>query len=102
MEEPGRDALGPASSSGTGGQRPGVAGTDGRVQDEGTQLRAVMRDFGPAWEIERVPPGAAWVAVTRRGSWVHVIAAHDLDTLRAKIESAQREDTAPEPGSPGT
>src|ERR1700733_4314968 len=29
-------------------------------EDERTQLRAVMRDFGPAWEIERVPPGAAW------------------------------------------
>jgi len=31
------------------------------------------------------------VAVTRRGSWVHVIAAHDRDTLRTKIEAAQRE-----------
>ncbi|MCW2909038.1 MAG: hypothetical protein JWL68_3827, partial [Actinomycetia bacterium] len=53
-----------------------------------------------AWEIERVPPGAAWVAVTRRGSWVHVIAAHDLDTLRDKIEAARREETAPDPGAP--
>jgi hypothetical protein len=61
-----------------------------------------MRDFGPAWEIERVPPGAAWVAVTRRGSWVHVIAAHDLDTLRTKIESAQREDATPGGPSPRT
>jgi hypothetical protein len=63
-----------------------------------------MRDFGPAWEIERVPPGAAWVAVTRRGSWVHVIAAHDLDSLRTKIEAAELEETppasAPSPASP--
>ena len=80
----------------------GVGGTLGDGgQDERTQLRAVMRDFGPAWEIERVPPGAAWVAVTRRGSWVHVIAAHDLDTLRTKIEAAQREETMPAPASPG-
>jgi hypothetical protein len=40
------------------------------------------------------------VAVTRRGSWVHVIAAHDLDTLRTKIEAAQREETPPAPASP--
>jgi hypothetical protein len=119
-KQPGRDALGPAqSSSGTGVDR-GTASADrgtagvgagpdagagaevgvgvgGTVGDngEGGKLRAVMRDFGPAWEIEQVPPGAAWVAVTRRGSWVHVIAAHDLDTLRAKIEAAQREETAP-------
>jgi hypothetical protein len=90
---------------GTGGVGVGAGGTLGDGgQDERTQLRAVMRDFGPAWEIERVPPGAAWVAVTRRGSWVHVIAAHDLDTLRTKIEAAQREETppasAPSPASP--
>ncbi len=80
--------AGPSASAG----HSGMGG-----EDERTQLRAVMRDFGPAWEIERVPPGAAWVAVTRRGSWVHVIAAHDLDTLRTKIEAAELEDTAPAP-----
>jgi hypothetical protein len=71
-EQPGRERLGPADGS---------------------------RDSGSAWEIERVPPGAAWVAVTRRGSWVHVIAAHDLDTLRGKIEAAQRAETSPDPGT---
>jgi hypothetical protein len=30
---------------------------------------------------------------------VHVIAAHDLDTLRGKIEAAQRAETSPDPGS---
>jgi hypothetical protein len=93
-----------ASATGGVGDRDGVGDGDGGTlgdggEDERTQLRAVMRDFGPAWEIERVPPGAAWVAVTRRGSWVHVIAAHDLDTLRTKIEAAQREDTMPAPAS---
>jgi hypothetical protein len=116
-EEPGRGGLGPAHSSetvsdrGTAGGGVGdrrtvdAGGTLGdRGEDERTQLRAVMREFGPAWEIERVPPGAAWVAVTRRGSWVHVIAAHDLDTLRTKIETAELEETgrasAPSPTSP--
>ena len=106
-EEPGRGGLGPVHSNGTDGVggTAGVGGTLGDSgEDERAQLRAVMRDFGPGWEIERVPPGAAWVAVTRRGSWVHVIAAHDLDTLRTKIEAAQREDTtpasAPSPASP--
>ena len=129
-EQPGRDVLEPAHSSGTVGDPGGtvgvgatgdcgavgtsvggdvgvsdrgtvdVGGTLGdRGEDERTQLRAVMRDFGPAWEIERVPPGAVWVAVTRRGSWVHVIAAHDLGTLRTKIEAAQREETMPSPAS---
>jgi hypothetical protein len=110
-EEPGRVGLGPAQdSSGTvgdsgwglhGGE---MAPSDLHQQrsDESGKLRAVMRDFGPAWEIERVPPGAAWVAVTRRGSWVHVIAAHDLDTLRTKIEAAEREETPPGAASPGT
>jgi hypothetical protein len=104
-KQPGRDALGPEDSSnrtvgkrGTVGVGVGATvGGGGTLGDngEGGKLRAVMRDFGPAWEIERVPPGAAWVAVTRHGSWVHVIAAHDLDTLRAKIEAAQREETTP-------
>jgi hypothetical protein len=126
-EQPGREDLAPAHSSETVGDRGtvgvgvsgavgdrgtvstgvgvGVGGTLGdRGEGERTQLRAVMQDFGPAWEIERVPPGAAWVAVTRRGSWVHVIAAHDLDTLRTKIEAAELEETgralAPSPTSP--
>jgi hypothetical protein len=93
---------GSVEGGGDGTVAVGVGGTPGvSGEDERTQLRAVMRDFGPAWEIERVPPGAAWVAVTRRGSWVHVIAAHDLDTLRTKIEAAQREETMPAPASPG-
>jgi hypothetical protein len=102
-KEPGRGDLAPAHSSETAGDRGtvDVGGTLGdRGEDERTQLRAVMRDFGPAWEIERVPPGAAWVAVTRRGSWVHVIAAHDLGTLRTKIEAAQSEETPPVSASP--
>ena len=42
----------------------------------------LLLDFGHHWEIEQ---GAAWVACTRNGSFTHVIAAHTLDDLRAKI-----------------
>jgi hypothetical protein len=93
-EDAGRVSLRPAEST---------RRIDGRApegSDDRDRLRAVLRDFGPAWEIERVPPGAAWVAVTRRGSWVHVIAAHDLDTLRDKIEAARREEAGADPGAP--
>jgi hypothetical protein len=31
---------------------------------------------------------------------VHVIAAHDLDTLRDKIEAARREEAGADPGAP--
>jgi len=51
----------------------------------------VMRPFA-AWEIDRFctrPP--TWVAVTRRGTFMHVVAAHDLDDLRAKLEKAVAE-----------
>jgi hypothetical protein len=37
-------------------------------------------------------PGSAWVAVTRIGSFVRVIAAHDLDELRAELKKADAED----------
>jgi hypothetical protein len=42
---------------------------------------------------DRAPgPGSAWVAVTRNGSFVQVIAAHDLDELRAELKKADAED----------
>jgi hypothetical protein len=52
----------------------------------------LFREYGRRWEIEHVDPGSAWVAVTRDGSFVHVIAAHDLDELRAELKKAEAED----------
>jgi len=54
----------------------------------GGKLAALARAFA-AREIERFctrPP--TWVAVLRRGTFTRVLAAHDLDDLRAKLEKA--------------
>jgi hypothetical protein len=67
----GRGGLAPAESS-----------------DDSRKLRVLLRDYGDQWEIE---PGAAWVACTRNGSFIHVVAAHTLDDLRTKIEAAAKD-----------
>lgn len=74
-----------------GGLTPGEAG------DEQGKLRGLLLDFGHHWEIEQ---GAAWVACTRNGSFTHVIAAHTLDDLRAKMEAAAHEHTGPDNAAP--
>jgi hypothetical protein len=56
------------------------------------KLAGLFREYGHRWEIERLDPGSAWVAVTRNGSLVQVIAAHDLDELRAELKKAEAED----------
>ena len=43
----------------------------------------------PDWRIEVHELGGAWIAVRQQGRSTRVIAAHDLDTLRAKLEKAQ-------------
>ena len=55
------------------------------------ELVGLFRDYGHRWEIERLDPGSAWVAVTRNGAFVQVIAAHDLDELRAELQKAEAE-----------
>jgi hypothetical protein len=51
------------------------------------RLAALARDF-PAWQIDRISLTPTWVAVLRRGTMTHVVAAHDLDVLRSKLEKA--------------
>ncbi|GEM_PF-1423573 len=68
--------------------RPVPRGTQPDHPLPGGKLAALAGDFA-AWEIDRFwtrPP--TWVAVTRRGTFTHVLAAHDLDGLRAKLEQA--------------
>lgn len=55
------------------------------------KLAALVREFA-AWEIESFDIGSAWIAVTRRGTLTHVLAAHDLDNLRAKLDKATAQD----------
>jgi hypothetical protein len=56
------------------------------------KLAGLFREYGHRWEIEELDPGSAWVAVTRNGSFVQVIAAHDLDELGAELKKASAED----------
>ncbi len=51
------------------------------------KLPALLRDYAD-WQIERFGISPAWVAVVRRGTFLHVLAAYDLDELRAKLEKA--------------
>jgi hypothetical protein len=81
------DMVGPAAP---GGLAPAEVG------DEQGKLRGLLLDYGDRWEIEQ---GAAWVACTRNGSFTHVIAAHSLDDLRAKLAAAEQPDAvATDPG----
>lgn len=50
-------------------------------------LPALVRDFA-GWKIERAETGQAWTAVRRSGTFTHVLAAHELRELRAKLEKA--------------
>lgn len=47
----------------------------------------------PGWTIGVHERGTAFVAERRTGTAVRVLVAHDLDTLRAKIERVTEQDT---------
>jgi hypothetical protein len=49
------------------------------------RLSTLARDY-PDWDIQRVSLHPTWVAEFRRGTLIRVIAAHDLDDLRSKLE----------------
>jgi len=63
------------------------------------KLAGLFREYGHRWEIEHVDPGSAWVAVMRNGSFLQVIAAHDLDELRAELKKAEAEEPMTRPGA---
>jgi len=62
-------------------------------------LAALFRDHGQRWEIERLEPGSQWVACTRDGQAVQIIAARDIAGLRYHIEAAERAETQPPPAA---
>lgn len=51
------------------------------------RLAALARDF-PSWQVQRINLRPTYVAVLQRGTFTHVIAAHDLDDLRTKMGKA--------------
>jgi hypothetical protein len=61
------------------------------------KLAGVMRGFGGEWAIERLDPGSAWIAASRNGSHLRMIATADLDSLRSRLsrDSAGVPDEAP-------
>jgi hypothetical protein len=52
-----------------------------------TQLAALMRDFGARWDIERVDPGTAWIAISRDHP-AQLITAASLGSLQASLSAA--------------
>ena len=55
------------------------------------KFAAIMADFGSQWELERLDPGSAWVAVSRDGHRTQIITAEDLDSLRSTLVMASTE-----------
>ena len=45
------------------------------------RLSSLAGDY-PDWQIQRVDVHPRWVAALRRDTFIHVIAAHDLNQLR--------------------
>jgi hypothetical protein len=62
-------------------------------------LAALFREFGGRWEIEQIQRGCEWVACTRDGQDLQIVAARDIAGLRYTIEAAERHDP-PTPGGP--
>lgn len=51
-------------------------------------LGEIQRAFGSLWQVERIDPGSAWLAVSRGGTAVRAVVADDLDGLRDKLDRA--------------
>lgn len=54
------------------------------------ELATISHTFGGEWQVERIHPGSAWLAVSRTGAPIQVIVADDLAGLRAKLDGAGR------------
>ncbi len=59
-------------------------------------LARLFRDYGDAWEIEKIPRSSEWVAGRRDpGDYTCILAAHDLTSLRHRIKEASKARTVP-------
>ncbi len=54
----------------------------------------LYRDYGQRWDIEQIPPGTKWIAVLHEsgGDYVIMVAAHDVHSLRSRMDHAEREE----------
>ena len=50
------------------------------------ELAAVTHDFGGEWQVQHLPPGSTWIALSRGDDGlIQVIAANDLGALRGSL-----------------
>jgi hypothetical protein len=58
------------------------------------ELATISHAFGGEWQVERIHPGSAWLAVSRTvsrtGAPIQVVVADDLEGLRAKLDPERR------------
>jgi hypothetical protein len=59
-------------------------------------LAKLYRDFGQRWQIAQIPPGAKWIALLREpgGDYAVLVAAHEVGTLRFRMNAAERAEPA--------
>ena len=56
----------------------------------GSQLQDVLRNFGECWQIQQDGESNVWTAIRRPSpTALHIVVAHDLPGLAAKLEAAQ-------------
>jgi hypothetical protein len=59
------------------------------IEREPSRLERILGEHGQRWQIER--DGSVWTATEHQSpTALHVIVAHDLDTLEQKIMEAER------------
>jgi hypothetical protein len=61
-----------------------------RMSELSPGLAGLLHTYGEQWQIERDHEANVWTAVNRpTPTALHVLVAHDLPGLAAKLESAQ-------------
>jgi hypothetical protein len=54
------------------------------------QLASLMSDYGGHWQIQQDGDSGVWTAIRRpTPTALHILVAHDLSGLAAKLEAAQ-------------
>ena len=56
-------------------------------------IARLYHEYGDRWEIEPIPPGTKWIAVHREpgSDYLRVVLAHEVGTLRFRMNEAERE-----------